>query len=63
MALDEIFDMVIWTFKNCGTSVPIDSSEDDKINIINLDNYTVDSGDEDKEAMDKNDKEGDPFSD
>ena len=54
-------DMVIHLFEKCGISVPIDGSEDDKINIANLNKYTVDS--EDKDATDASDEDEDPFSD
>ena len=45
--------------------VPIDGSEDDKINITNLVNYTMDNDDEDedKEATYASDEDEDQFSD
>ena len=53
-------EMVIRSFEKCGISIPIDGSKDDRINIANIDNYTVAS--EDEEATDASDEE-DPFSD
>ena len=50
-AWDEVSaDMVIRLFEKCGISVPIDGSEDEKINI---DNYTVDSEEEATGASDE----------
>ena len=56
-------DMVIRSFEKCGISISIDGSNDDKINIANIDNYTVASEDEDEEATDASDEDEDPFSD
>ena len=53
---------MIRSFEKCGISIPIDGSKDDKINIGNIDNYTVASEDEDKEATDASDEDKDPFS-
>ena len=55
-------DMVICSFEKCGISVPIDGSEDNKINIANIDNYTEDSEDE-EEVTGSSDEDEDPFSD
>ena len=40
-------EMVIRAFKKCGISVAIDSSEDEEININNIEDYEVESSDED----------------
>ena len=58
-------DMVICSFEKCGISVSIDGSADDRINIANIENYTVDGDDEDEEATDASDDDDDedPFSD
>ena len=63
-AWDEVWanaDMVIRSFEKCMISFPIDGSEDDKINIANIDSYIVDSEDE-EEATDASEEE-DPFRD
>ena len=65
-AWDEVLanaNRVICSFEKCAISVPLNGSKDDKINIANLDNYTVDSEDEDKEATDASNEDQDPFSD
>ena len=51
------------SFEKCGISLPIDGSEDDKISIANIENYTMDSEDENEEATDASDEDEDPFSD
>lgn len=64
-AWDEVsanVDMVIRSFEKCGISFPINGSEDNKINIANIDNYTVDSEDE-EEVTGSSDEDEDPFSD
>ena len=39
--------MVIRAFKKCGISVAIDGSEDEEMNINNIEDYEVESSDED----------------
>ena len=51
-------DMIICSFKKCGTSVAIDGSEDNEINIESLKDYVV--GESDEEATDD---DADPFED
>ena len=38
--------MVIRAFKKCGISVAIDGSEDEEININNVEDYKVENSDE-----------------
>ena len=40
-------DMVVRGFRKCGISLAIDGSEDNDINIKGIENYQVDSGDDD----------------
>ena len=53
-------DMIIRSFQKCGISVPIDGSEDGKINIIGLEDYEVGASASEDEATDDDD---DPFED
>ena len=39
-------DMIVRSFEKCGISVAPDGSEDEKINIIGLEDYSVDSDDD-----------------
>ena len=45
--LGRTVDVVVRGFKECGISVAIDGSEDDEINIKGLENYQVESDDDD----------------
>ena len=40
-------DMIIRGFRKCGISVAVDGSDDDDVNIKGLENYQVDSDDDD----------------
>ena len=51
-------DMVVRGFRKCGISLAIDDSKDDVINIKGIENYQVDSGDDDPFES-----EGDSFED
>ena len=53
-------ECVIRSFEKCEILVPIDGSEEDKINIANHENYTVDSEDK-EEATDASDEDEDPL--
>ena len=61
-------DLIINLFKVCGISVAIDGSEDSKISIKDLEDYTVGSDDssdssDSEELTDDEDPDEDPFAD
>lgn len=49
-------DMIVRLFEKCGISVPIDGSEDSRINIEGLEDYTVGAESDDEVADDETDR-------
>ena len=64
-ALEELSlkaEMIVRSFEKCGISVVPDGSEDEKINIIGLEDYSVES-DDDEDPFSDDEEEGEDAED